>query len=336
MLGTLLFVASCSTSEKEASFTIPTCLETSQSPANGEGNSWASATPTPSRRYLLAATTGCDGKIYALGGMEPTGETEETGDTLTIGAVQIYDPTAHTWTPSASMPTPRSDLGAVTGQDGRIYAIGGTTEQYDALDVVEVYSPQSNTWETAASLPTAMSDVNATTDAKGNIYAINDEAMAIYNEEKGTWSSAPAMPIPRQRMVVAAGEDGNIYAIGGFDETSRSKTGPSDVVEVYLPSTREWQKRKSMPVALGQTAGVTAFNGKIYVFGGNQGPDWDVSDVVYAYTPKSDTWEKMRSMPTARETHAAAVGPDGRIYVIDGDARGVDVTNRVDVYTPGS
>src|SRR3989454_5997615 len=43
-----------------------------------------------------------------------------------VATVDAYDPCADTWTPVASMPTPRRFLDAVRGRGGIIYALGGT------------------------------------------------------------------------------------------------------------------------------------------------------------------------------------------------------------------
>lgn len=334
MLGALLLVPSCGGSERSAGFSIPACLRTIQPPDGEPRNVWASVAPSITERYLAATATGCDGKIYLVGGLVPSADFDESGLADQTGALEIYDPSQNTWSPAPAMPTPRSELGAVTGRDGRIYAIGGGIgDQFTPSDAVEVYSPDSNTWEAAAPLPTAMDEVNATVDRNGNMYAINEDTMAIYNAKDGAWSLGPPMPTPRDRMAVAAGSDGKIYAIGGFGGKGEGH-GPVDAVEAYSPSTGGWEKRKRLPISLGETAGVVAFDGKIYVFGGQTGTNWDWSSAAYAYTPEKDSWEKIPSMPVDRHEHSAAIGPDGRMYVIDGDAAG-DVTNRVDVFTPG-
>src|SRR5262245_48647718 len=62
-------------------------------------------------------------------------------------------PTALKWTARASMPTRRSRLGAVFGQDGKLYAIGGSTD-VGPTGVVEVYDTALDSWSTAAPMPT--------------------------------------------------------------------------------------------------------------------------------------------------------------------------------------
>ena len=69
----------------------------------------------------LAATTGKDGTIYAIGGTAGTINSPHAS-----GEVDAYDPTTNTWTVLGStLPNGRGSLAAATGTDGTIYAIGG-------------------------------------------------------------------------------------------------------------------------------------------------------------------------------------------------------------------
>src|SRR5437016_3729419 len=77
------------------------------------------------------------------------------------------------WSTVATLPTAREALGAATGSDGRIYAMGGSGGD----DRVFAYSPGSNSWSTAPSMPTTRFDVSAITGADGRIYTIGGEVV---------------------------------------------------------------------------------------------------------------------------------------------------------------
>lgn len=79
---------------------------------------WTTVAPMPTPRFALAAATGSDGRVYAIGG--------ENGDTV-LSTVEAFDPGADAWSRVAPMPTARAALAAVVGKDGRIYVIGGRT-----------------------------------------------------------------------------------------------------------------------------------------------------------------------------------------------------------------
>jgi N-acetylneuraminic acid mutarotase len=86
---------------------------------NPATNMWKKAASMPTPRFVLAATKGSDGRIYAIGGGSPGPPTPAA-----LGTVEAYSPATKTWTAIASLPTPRYGLGA-TSSGGRIYAIGG-------------------------------------------------------------------------------------------------------------------------------------------------------------------------------------------------------------------
>ena len=93
--------------------------------------------PTP-RGYL--ATAAVNGKIYAIGGLNPSFERAQG-----ISTVEEYDPVTDTWTLKADMPTPRAVL-STSVVNGKIYAIGGeaehlTLESRAWVSTVEEYDP---------------------------------------------------------------------------------------------------------------------------------------------------------------------------------------------------
>ncbi len=104
--------------------------------------SWATKSRMPTARQFLAAATGLDGRIYALGGfvVDPADPRSEQRSRI----VEAYTPSTDTWRTVQEMPTARSNLAAAWGPDGRIYAIGGLTgstspggiESFTSLDVV--------------------------------------------------------------------------------------------------------------------------------------------------------------------------------------------------------
>ncbi|XP_045082647.1 kelch-like protein 18 isoform X2 [Coregonus clupeaformis] len=118
---------------------------------------------------------------------------------------------------------------------GLIYAVGGLNSAGDSLNVVEVFDPIGNCWERCQPMSTARSRVG----------------VAVVN--------------------------GLLYAIGGYDGQSRLST-----VEVYNPETDTWtcvasmnsQRRWTVMTEMSASrsaAGVTVFDGRIFVSGGHDG-----------------------------------------------------------------
>jgi N-acetylneuraminic acid mutarotase len=129
-------------------------------------NSWSTVASMPTARQGLAAASGPDGRVYAIGG------TGAALDAPALPTVEVYTPTANSWATKPPLPTPRYNLAAVASHDGRIYAIGGDTTPTSVSNVVEVYTPSTATWSRAPALPAARSACEAATGADGRIYLV--------------------------------------------------------------------------------------------------------------------------------------------------------------------
>jgi uncharacterized repeat protein (TIGR01451 family) len=267
---------------------------------------WATVAPMPTARYGLAAATGPDGRIYAIGGGNTTG-------TQSFNTVEAYAPGTNTWVTAAPMSTVRSELAAATGTDGRIYAIGG-----NGLNTVEVYTPAMNTWAAVAPMLTDRTELAAATGPDGRTYAIGGRKSGVgpintveaYTPSTNTWATVAPMPTGRYALAAATGPDGRIYAIGGGGNGLVLNT-----VEAYTPATDTWATVAPMPTARYGLAAATGQDGRIYAIGGR---DTSAFNTVEAYTPATDTWATVAPMPSARDHLTAAVGPDGVIYAIGG------------------
>ena len=241
------------------------------------------------------------------------------------------------WTAVTSMPTARFHLGATTGIDGTIYAIGG--EGGGTKDTVEAYDPVFDTWITASSLPTPRYAVAAATGDDGTVYAIggNDAALDDYTDEmtaydpsSDSWTAVASMPTRRGYLAAVTGSDGTIYAIGGFDPVLGSQTG---AMEAYDPTTDVWTTLAPMPTPRYSLGAAIGSDGTIYAIGGYSGQP---TSVVEAYNPATDSWTTVAPMPTARQELAVETGSDGTIYAIGGGGVGSVTSNAVEAYDPTS
>ena len=70
------------------------------------------------------------------------------------------------------MPVARTEV-AVAALDGKLYVIGGSTADVDALTSVEEYDPKANEWRERAPLPEGLNHMAATT-LNGKIYTVGD------------------------------------------------------------------------------------------------------------------------------------------------------------------
>ena len=83
----------------------------------------ASADTAASHKITSRAATGHDGRIYVVGGSN--GGSFDTSAPLST--LEIYDAVSDSWTSGAGVVTPRDSVAAVTGTDGRIYALAVST-----------------------------------------------------------------------------------------------------------------------------------------------------------------------------------------------------------------
>lgn len=247
-------------------------------------------------------------------------------------AVPVNVGATGSWQYTASMTYKRDKLGAATGLDGTIYAMGGMPDAYKSYDVLEAYDPDSDTWTTKAPMPIARNSFATATDGDGNIYAIGGFTNTLtnrvdaYDPATDTWSTKS--PMSKARDFSGAAEvDGKIYVFGGGRTIYNGK-----LVEMYDPATNSWTIKTPMPTSR-YAMGVIAVDGLIYVIGG--GLVWSSTAIttVEVYNPATDTWDTTKSsMPGPRYRFGAALGTDGKIYVIGGSPGGGSITSSVYAY----
>ncbi len=298
--------------------------------------------PMPTARDALAAATGANGVIYAIGG--------ENGAGSALRTVEAYDPKANTCATLASMPAAEASLAATLGPQGQIYALGGGSGG-GSVATVQVYDPSTDQWGFAPHMEQARDQLAAATGPHGRVYAIGGAyyggplnsveaytpvaptppgatcqlsgTQAQISTSANTWTSvAPAL---QPLMAVTSGPGGNIYAIPDgavvFKEGQPPPSPPAQLVETYNPASNTWRQGR-VPAPEPQAGGwASGPNGLLYMIGG--GAQGSVSDIVQAYDPCTDTWSTAAPLPAAVGPGATVTGPDGRIYVIGGSTGGL-------------
>lgn len=177
----------------------------------------------PTGRSALAAATGADGRIYAIGGTKSTLDPP-------LDAVEAYSPTSNTWTSVAPLPTPRYGLAVALGADGRIYAIGGCDNSVPgvALSTVEAYNPSTNAWTAVGSLLTPRCALAAVSGGDGRIYAIGGAAgpgeklNTVEAYSPSTNSSTEVSPTVYARVESGAAVGGRSICVIGGQATAES------------------------------------------------------------------------------------------------------------------
>jgi N-acetylneuraminic acid mutarotase len=316
-------------------------------PANASAG-WVTlpATLNTGRRDL-AAVTGSDGKIYAIGGYND-------GVTVPLSSVEAYDPanpSAGWVTLPAALNTGRQGHVAVTGPDGRIYVIGGQTSLTyldGALSSVEVYDPANPAagWSVLpASLNAPRTYPCATVGIDGTLYAISG-----HNSQGGTFGQDlntvetyatgwnllyPQLGTQRAALALTAGSDGLLYAVGGIDLNGN----PLDSTEVYDPryAAYGWSALAgNLQTPRYGLAATTGSDGLLYAVGGRDTST--IYGVTEAYDPTAPFagWFALPTLNTPRYEHALISAADGKLYAIGGIARNAATLGTVEVYDPNA
>jgi N-acetylneuraminic acid mutarotase len=176
----------------------------------------------------------------------------------------------------------RSYIG-VAVVNGKIYAIGGSTQQGSSPD-----------------------------NLSGGFVGTNEE----YDPETDTWTYKRAMPTPRHYFATAVSQN-KIYCIGGYLNNGTV----TRVNEVYDPATDTWENKAPMRTTrIDLTA--NAANGRIYLMGGYVPAHYTTQNFSSSfltlnevYDPATDSWTIKAPLLTATSGYASAI-VDNKIYVI--------------------
>jgi N-acetylneuraminic acid mutarotase len=223
-----------------------------------EWDRWIIRKPAPFSPHRALAL---EGKIYAFG-------EDSAGGPKT--AAYVYDPAADRWRLLSPMPTARVGF-ALASLNGKIYTIGGWAENREG-DAVEEYDARTNAWTARRALPKPGHAFPAL--VIGNRIYVLGGAMStglrgvwVYDPAANAWTEAAPMPIPGGYFS-AFESKGKALALPGMF------TAPWAMQE-YNSSANSWRVLAEPAPAQRRLYAAAAANGKVYVFGGVEGLEWD-------------------------------------------------------------
>lgn len=293
---------------------------------------WLPVASMPTARSGFGIATASDSRIYVIAG--DTNTASDTSGYTTV--VESFAPNA--WGAGAAFPSATVSSCAMTGADGKIYAVGGLVPagmSSTPTANVYVFAPAGG-WTAGSSLPAPLANMACAVDDKGRLFAFGGQTTGGPTNEvlvfaSGSWSSLGAWALPANQSYPsgARGPDGRMYLTGGFVYPS-SNPYPSTTY-VYNPSTNTWTRAHDMKTGRYLHASVSAPDGRLYVVGGS-GMGSPTLASCEAYSPATDSWVDCANL-TARYNFGAAIGVDGRIYAAGGTTTG-GVTGVVEAYGP--
>ncbi|HLH26239.1 MAG TPA: kelch repeat-containing protein [Chloroflexota bacterium] len=312
-----------------------------QHPAAGPRRAWRRAAGRAARGgALLALLVGLGGALLAapLAGRR---------------AAALAAPPAETWTTLAPMPHQQQEA-AVAVLDGRIYVMGGFSDDPQPFTLVQVYDPATDQWHDGTPLPEPVHHAGAAT-IDGKIYLVGGfrnpfgqrepvDAVWAYDPATDRWTARAPLPTPRGALGVAAIGD-RLYAVGGEHRRPPDAPRPTGSplayepladLTVYDPAADRWDTLTPMRVRRDHLA-IGSIGGRLYVASGRDRPVYDLP-FLEEYDPASDTWTTRARMPTGRSGGYGAV-LNGQLYVFGGEgnpASPLGVYDQVEGYNPAT
>lgn len=186
--------------------------------------------PAP-RAAAGAAAVG--GRLYVVGGVTE----DQAGRRSLARQAFVFDLRRRRWT-SIPGPTPREHL-AVTGVQGRVYALAGRTAGLDTnLTILERYTPRSRRWVELTPIPSARGGTGAASGA-GLLVSIGGEAptgtiesVLTYDPTIGRWRRRTDLPTPRHGLgVVVVGS--RVYAIAGGPRPGLTVSDANESLQIH-------------------------------------------------------------------------------------------------------
>jgi N-acetylneuraminic acid mutarotase len=153
------------------------------------------------------------------------------------------------------------------------------------------------------------------------------DAHQAFDTVTRTWSTLPPPALAREHHG-AAYLDGVVYVAGGRGGSQGNE------LEAYDVGTREWTRLPDAPTLGRSGVAVVAFQGRIYVFGGESIVAGTTFDQAERYDPGSGTWTAVTSMPVARHGLGGGALDDGIVLVGGGPRPGLSFSAHTGIWRP--
>jgi hypothetical protein len=190
-------------------------------PATG---TWTDGPPLTTARYSHSAVVLANGKLLVAGGQGA----QSFGGQTNLASAELYDPVANTWAPAASMNVPRVNFGMIALPNGKVLAVGGTSNG-PSVATTELYDPGANSWAYTAdgTGQTTLSEAKLYLSpillsnglvvvAGGNLSNVTPSgAVEVFDPATQSWTLLTPLAVPRTQHFPVALPDGRFVLLGG-------------------------------------------------------------------------------------------------------------------------
>jgi N-acetylneuraminic acid mutarotase len=237
-----------------------------------DAKTWTDLPPLPAPRSTHDAVVVGD-KIYVVGGWSMMGG-DSSGAEFCEDAL-VYDlakPDAR-WEPIPEPPFRRRAL-AVAENGGKLYVLGGLTEESSIAKSVDVFDIASGTWSSGPELPGGklVGFAPSAFGVEGRLYVSGHDGLVHRLNAKGDgWEVAGKLVVPRLTHRLLPGINGDLLAVGGTFANVPSRVVESVPLEGSAepgPRILTWSTPSTTLARQGQA--VALIRSKLVAVGGNR------------------------------------------------------------------
>ncbi|MGH8446286.1 MAG: Kelch repeat-containing protein [Solimonas sp.] len=225
-------------------------------------------------------------------------------------SAELYNPASKQWNSTGSMQTGRTGDFLILLDNGKVLALGGTPELYDAA---------AGTWSATTAPPVAVGVGSHTLLADGRVLAIPDGGAnaLIYDPGNASWTNVGGFD-GRVRFAATLLDDGRVLISGGC--MSGCATQKLATTLLYDPDTNHWSSAGNMHFARYEHLSNILPDGRVVVSHGVvDSSGADISSEVF--DPGTGTWalagNVIKESPYTRGA-SGTVLKDGRVLVAGG------------------
>ncbi|XP_037552615.1 kelch-like protein 41b [Nematolebias whitei] len=215
---------------------------------------WVALPPMPSPRCLFNIGES-ENRLFVVAGKDL--QTNESLDT-----VMCFDTEKMKWSESKKLPL-KIHGHSVVSHEGRLYCVGGKTDDNKALNKTFTYNHKQSEWREMAAMKTPRAMFGAIIHNGKMVVAggVNQDGLTAsceaYDFTTNKWEPFPEFPQERSSVnLVSSG--GLLYAVGGFAmvQTENKEVAPTEVTDVwqYEDDKKQWSGMlREMRYAAGST-----------------------------------------------------------------------------------
>jgi hypothetical protein len=237
----------------------------------------------------------------------------------------------NTWSPTGSLPSPRSNHTLTLLQSGEVLIAAGCDDLFcnTPSRASLTYDAASGTWTPAGNLVGNRMAHSATLLVNGQVLVAGGcnlstgcpgiSSAELYDPNTRQWTATSDLHVPRRNHTSTRLLDGRVFVTGGIGRCDGQVCNSLASSEIYSPQTGQWLPAASMPTRRVGHAAVLLRDGRVLVVGGctETGLPCDTLGAI-VYDLAQNTWTSTGEMLVKRTEANATLLSDGVVIVTGG------------------